>query len=106
MPDAASSPDQIITSLLGTAEPTGEAMLRLSATQTACVVISDAAQSLRRMSMVFEAAATAALVRSLEPGGAEIATAGLEQAERTMRIALDAFSTTTAAAIRTAAAKP
>lgn len=103
MPDRAPPPnDEIIDGLLASADPTREAMLRLAATQTACIVISDAAQSLRRMSMVFEAAATAALVRSLEPDGGELGSSAITQAERVMSAALEAFSSTTAAALKVA----
>lgn len=54
MPDAKASADEaILQALLASSDRTGDAMLRLAATQTACLVISDAAGSLRRMSMVF-----------------------------------------------------
>lgn len=103
MPDPKASADEaILQALLASSDRTGDAMLRLAATQTACLVISDAAGSLRRMSMVFEAAATAALVRSLEPGGGSVGSGALDQAERTMRAALDSFIATTDAALRVA----
>lgn len=86
--------------------PTGDAMLRMAAVHTACLVISDAAHSLRRMSLVFEAAATAALVRSLQSDDPDAGSGSLRQAEQTMGAALNAFQATTAAAIVAARTGP
>lgn len=86
--------------------PTGDAMLRLAAVHTACLVISDAAHSLRRMSLVFEAAATAALVRSLQSDDPGAGNSALDLADRTMGAALNAFKATTAAAIIAARTEP
>ncbi len=94
------------TTALDDVGPTGDAMLRLAAVHAACLVISDAAHSLRRMSLVFEAAATAALVRSLQSDDPDAGRAPLEQAEQTMGAALNTFKATTAAAITAARTGP
>lgn len=107
MPEDQPASDAALSAqLVEAAGPASEAMLRVAATHAACMVISDAAHSLRRMSMVFEAATTAALAQSLRSGDATSGQGALSQAEQAMSAAIRVFSLTTAEAIKVAQETP
>lgn len=78
----------------------GEAMLRLAAVHTACMVFSDAAAHLRRTAMAVEAAGVAALTRSLAAGPGERGwQETLNGSELMMTAAVARFIETTRAAM-------
>jgi hypothetical protein len=92
MPDDQPALDTDISArLVEGAGPASESMLRVAAAHGACMMISDAAHSLRRSLMIYEAATAAALVRSIQTGDGGRAKAELALAEESIGMSIRVF---------------
>lgn len=80
--------------------------LQAGLANTACVVLVDAAQHLRRTAILVEAATTMALQESLMPGEGLGWKQSLEASQQAMTNALQAFNEMVTTAIRMVDARP
>lgn len=89
-PHLALDPGRPIGLIPPTPDGTAEEMLRLAAVQLACVGMTDAAQFLRRMCVVAEAAATALLRRNIGTAAAD-AGDGFEALDQHLKTSIEAY---------------